>query len=148
MEKIRILAVDDTEANLKLLKMSLSRQGHDVITAVNGEEAVKLFKQEKPDLILMDVMMPVMNGFEATKAILQQETDKWLPIIFLSAAATEDHFFQGFEAGGFDYLFKPINQKILKSKIDNAIKIISIQNKLIQENNELKQQIAEYQQAD
>lgn len=142
MDKIRILAVDDTEANLKLLKMSLSRQGYDVITAVNGAEALELYKQERPDLVLMDVMMPVMNGFEAAEAMIDFEKDRWLPIIFLSAAATEEYFINGFEAGGFDYLFKPINQKILKLKIANAVRILSMQQRLQSENEQLKAQLS------
>lgn len=138
---IKILIVDDNDSNVKMLKMALSRMGHDIIAASSGEEAISLFRTSKPDLVLMDVMMPGLDGFETTKIILDSVQERWLPIIFLSAAATEEHFVQGFEAGGFDYLFKPINQKVLKLKIDNAIKILQFQNNLIKENQQLKQKL-------
>lgn len=138
----KILVVDDNDSNVKMLRMSLSRMGHTIITASSGEEAISQFRTEQPDLILMDVMMSGMNGFETTKIILDSVQDRWMPIIFLSAAATEEHFVQGFEAGGFDYLFKPINQKVLKLKIDNVIKILQFQNNLLEENKQLKQQLS------
>lgn len=140
---IKILVVDDNDSNVKMLKMALSRMGHEIITASSGEDAISLFRTEQPDLVLMDVMMPGLDGFETTKIILDSVHERWLPIIFLSAAATEEHFIQGFEAGGFDYLFKPINQKVLKLKINNAIKILEFQNKLISENEQLKKQLVQ-----
>lgn len=138
----KILVVDDNDSNVKMLRMSLSRMGHTIITASSGEEAISQFRTEQPGLILMDVMMSGMNGFETAKIILDSVQDRWMPIIFLSAAATEEHYVQGFEAGGFDYLFKPINQKVLKLKIDNVIKILQFQNNLLEENKQLKQQLS------
>lgn len=135
---LKILAVDDTEANLKLLKMYIKRMGHDVITASDGQEAVDVYRQEKPDLILMDVMMNVMDGFEAAEYILNQHSDRWVPIIFLSAAATEEYFYKGMDIGCYDYLFKPINQKLLGAKINNVSKIIERQKSLLDENARLK----------
>lgn len=134
---LKVLAVDDTEANLKLLQLLLKKMGHEVLVARNGLEAVELYDSEKPDLILMDVMMGVMDGFEAAELILNREPDHWVPILFLSAAATEEYFYKGLDIGGHDYLFKPINQNLLRSKINSIEKILLRQKQLEKENERL-----------
>ena len=104
---LKILAVDDTEMNISLLERFFRKLGHEMVVATNGQEAVERFEAERPDLILMDVMMPVMDGYDATREIRKRSGDQWVPIIFMSAkSATEDQV-MGLEAGGDDYLTKP-----------------------------------------
>ncbi|WP_028303576.1 ATP-binding SpoIIE family protein phosphatase [Oceanospirillum maris] len=138
---MRILAVDDTRANLVLLQAMLKRSGHDVVTAGNGEEALKVFVEQQPDLVLMDVMMPGMDGFEAAQKLQEMAAPRWVPIIFISAAATEEYYIKGHQSGGADYLFKPINQVILNTKIDSIKRIVDMQDTLHSQNTALQEYV-------
>jgi CheY-like chemotaxis protein len=115
--QLKVLAVDDTSTNLKIVSALTRKAGFDVVTATNGQEAVEMFRQEHPDIILMDVMMPVMDGIEATRIIKSEETGRWVPIVFLSALSSDDDLVGGLAAGGDDYLFKPINSAVLTAKL-------------------------------
>lgn len=138
---MRILAVDDTRANLVLLQAMLKRSGHEVVTAENGEEALKVFVDQQPDLVLMDVMMPGMDGFEAAQRLQEMSAPRWVPIIFISAAATEEYYIKGHQSGGADYLFKPINQVILNTKIESIKRIVDMQNTLHSQNTALQEYV-------
>ena len=144
---LKILVVDDTPANLTLLQTVLSTVGHIVISAVNGEEAVEKFQADAPDLILMDVMMPVMDGIEATRRIRALNTGRWVPIIFLSALTHRDDMVRGLEAGGDDYLPKPVDLVLLLAKIAAMQRIAMLEAKLRVSNDELLvyQKASEYQ---
>lgn len=138
--KLKVLVVDDTELNLLLISKLITAEGHLAIPARNGREAVEMFAQEAPDIILMDVMMPVMDGYQATAEIRKQAGDKWIPVIFLSAKAQDQDQVQGLEAGGDDYLTKPVNLTLLKAKIKAMQRIAEMQ-RVITENAE---QLARY----
>ena len=114
---LKILAVDDTEMNLSLLDRFFRKLGHEMVTAMNGQEAIDVFEAESPDLILMDVMMPVMDGYDATREIRKRSGDQWVPIIFMSAKSSTEDQVMGLDAGGDDYLTKPVNMRILAAKI-------------------------------
>ena len=129
-ETLRILAVDDTPANIALIEAVLSKEGHTVITARNGEEAVLSYQAERPDVVLMDVMMPGMGGIEATRRIRALDTDHWVPIIFISALSHRDDIVRGLEAGGDDYLGKPIDVVLLLAKINAMRRISALKEKL------------------
>ena len=135
---LKILAVDDTEMNLSLLERFFSRLGHELITATNGQEAIDRFEDSSPDLILMDVMMPVMDGYEATREIRQRSGDTWIPIIFMSAKAAVEDQVMGLDAGGDDYLTKPVNMRILGAKIKAMQRIAEMGDALISQAEELK----------
>ncbi|HEC19246.1 MAG TPA: fused response regulator/phosphatase [Gammaproteobacteria bacterium] len=138
-KSLKILAVDDTEMNLNLLARFFSKKRHELVTAANGQEAIERFTSEGPDLILMDVMMPVMDGYEATREIRKLSGDKWIPIIFMSAkAATEDQV-AGLDAGGDDYLTKPVNMRILAAKIKAMQRIAEMRDALSEQTAELEQ---------
>lgn len=139
-KQLKILVVDDTELNLRLISKLVGAEGHIAVTAVNGEEAVEMFLSEVPDLILMDVMMPVMDGYQATAKIRELAGDKWIPVIFLSAKAQDQDQVKGLEAGGDDYLTKPVNLTLLKAKIKAMQRIAEMQ-RVITENAE---QLARY----
>lgn len=113
---LNILVADDTLSNQRLLEVFLSKLGHQVRCVSNGAEAVAAFNAEPPDLVLMDIMMPVMDGFDAARQI-KAHTEKWIPVIFLSALDRDQNLLAGLEAGGDDYLSKPINFVILAAKL-------------------------------
>lgn len=116
-ERLSILIAEDNAADRMLLSTIISRQGHRALTASNGLEAVALFEQERPQLVLMDALMPVMDGFEAARRIKQQAGDALVPIIFLTSLTENEALVRCLEAGGDDFLAKPYNRVILEAKI-------------------------------
>ncbi len=136
---LKVLVVDDTEVNLGLFDKFIRRMGHETISATNGLEAVACFEECRPDLVLMDVMMPEMDGYEATRRIRTLCDDNWVPIIFMSAKASVDDQVMGLEAGGDDYLTKPVNLKILAAKITAMQRIAEMQQALEETASELQQ---------
>ena len=137
--KIKILAVDDNIVNIKVLGQYLIKQGYEVITADSGEIAIEKFKSEAPDIILMDIMMAGMNGLEATAKIKALAGDSWIPVIFMSALASEEDKIKGLDIGGDDYITKPIEFNILGAKLKAVQRISDIQHKLSATMLELKQ---------
>ena len=118
----KILVVDDDQDIVEILRYNLSLNGYDVKSAVNGKEAIKKAKLFIPDIILLDVMMPVMDGIEACSKIkiIPSLTDTI--IIFLSARSEEFTQITAFDAGGDDYISKPVKPKILLKKIESILK--------------------------
>lgn len=126
-DKMSVLAVDDNRTNLHILQVFLRKLGHNVILAENGEQAVQRFLQESPDLVLLDIMMPIMDGFEAARRIKAASRDKWVPIIFLSALNRDENLVEGLEAGADDYLTKPINFVVLEAKLRSVQRSLALQ---------------------
>ncbi|MEK6662466.1 MAG: fused response regulator/phosphatase [Pseudomonadota bacterium] len=127
---MKILLADDTPENLFLFSQHLKGQGHEIVTAKNGEEAVAAYRSEHPDLVIMDVMMPVMDGYEATADIRRIDPTHWVPIIFLSANTDDGERTKGLEAGGDDYLAKPVNLAILTNKVRALRRIADMQDQV------------------
>lgn len=127
MTKMKVLAVDDNRTNLHILQVFLKKLGHDVILAENGEEAVAKFETESPDLILLDIMMPIMDGFEAARRIKAATRDRWTPVIFLSALNRDENLVEGLDAGADDYLTKPINFVVLEAKLRSMQRSLTMQ---------------------
>lgn len=127
MTKMKVLAVDDNRTNLHILQVFLKKLGHDVILAENGEEAVAIFESESPDLILLDIMMPIMDGFEAARRIKAATRDRWTPLIFLSALNRDENLVEGLDAGADDYLTKPINFVVLEAKLRSMQRSLTMQ---------------------
>ncbi len=134
---MKILIVDDDRANRLILSAYLKKDGYTVVAAENGLEAIGIFQSEGPDLILMDVMMPVMDGYEATRRIKMMTVDKFIPIIFLTAMTDEKALSQCVEVGGDDFLTKPYNRTILKAKIDALERVSQLYNTVFQQKREL-----------
>lgn len=132
MNKLRVLAVDDNRTNLHILQVFLKKLGHEVILAENGEEAVKRFTAEQPDVVLLDIMMPIMDGFEAARRIKALSCERWVPIIFLSALNRDENLVEGLEAGGDDYLTKPINFIVLEAKMRSMQRSLQLQQHAIE----------------
>lgn len=135
---LNILVVDDTEPNLALISAFISRLGHTTILARNGQEAVDFYRDSVPDMVLMDVMMPVMDGYQATAEIRKLAGNKWVPVIFLSAKAQDSDLVRGLQVGGDDYLTKPINLPILQAKIRAMQRIAEMQRDIAEKAEQLE----------
>ena len=121
MTRKKILLVDDSNTILMMERMILTKGPYDLLTARDGEEAVDRALHEKPDLILMDVVMPRMNGFDACRRIRGEESIKDTPIIMVTTRGEVPNVETGFEAGCNDYVTKPINTTELLSKLRNFL---------------------------
>jgi DNA-binding response OmpR family regulator len=121
MKKPKILLVDDADTILLMEKMILMKESYDIITAKDGREAVSKAEKEQPDLILMDVMMPHMNGFEACQEIRKNTATQGIPIIMVTTRGEPENVQKGYECGCNDYITKPINRAELLAKIQNFI---------------------------
>jgi twitching motility two-component system response regulator PilH len=112
-----ILVVDDSPTERHVLSELLTSNGYQVITAENGEEGVEKAKKELPDLILMDVVMPGLNGYQATRTLTRDETTKHIPIIVCTSKGQETDRIWGLRQGALDYIVKPVDADDLLSKI-------------------------------
>ncbi len=112
-----VLVVDDSPTERHVLVELLTRNGYQVITAENGEEGVEKAKKELPDLILMDVVMPGLNGYQATRTLTRDEATKHIPVIVCTSKGQETDRIWGLRQGALDYIVKPINGEDLLSKI-------------------------------
>ena len=117
----RILVVEDNDMNRDMLSRRLGRKGFDVITAVDGQQGISLAIDENPDLILMDMSLPVMDGWEATRLIKAKEQTRNIPIIGLSAHAMSGDKEKALKAGCDDYETKPVDFEKLLEKINNYL---------------------------
>ncbi len=120
-----------------ILSAILKKEGYSVVSAVNGQEAIDVFQQEEPDLVLMDIMMPVMDGYEATQKIKVLSQEKFTPIIFLMAMTDEQALRRCVDVGGDDFLSKPYNQVIIKAKIDALERMSQLYNTVYKQKREL-----------
>ncbi|MFZ6046336.1 SpoIIE family protein phosphatase [Pseudomonas sp. CR3202] len=130
---LTILIAEDNAADRLLLSTIVSRQGHRALTAANGREAVALFQQEQPQLVLMDALMPVMDGFEAARRIKQLAGEALVPIIFLTSLTENEALVRCLEAGGDDFLAKPYNRVILEAKIKALDRLRRLQDTVLQQ---------------
>ncbi|MBN04457.1 PleD family two-component system response regulator [Ponticaulis sp.] len=113
----RVLVVDDISANRKLLQAKLSHEYFEVITASNGQEAIDMAREQRPDIILLDVMMPVMDGFEACQILKTDQDTQHIPVVMVTALGDRDHRLKGLLAGADDFLTKPVDDFALMSRI-------------------------------
>lgn len=118
LEEKNILSVDDERIIQKMMQKILGKQGLNVISATNGKEALEILQSQKIDLILLDVMMPVMDGFETLKRIKSDEKLKNIPVIILTASANVRTFSRMIKMGADDFIVKPFEQNNLRRKID------------------------------
>lgn len=112
-----ILVVDDSPTEIHLLREMLAKNGYTVLTANSGEEAIEKLKGQRPDLVLMDVVMPGMSGFEATRNITRNPETSSIPIIICTTKGQETDKAWGLRQGAKDYIVKPIVEKLLLEKI-------------------------------
>ncbi len=113
----KILVVDDSPTERHVLVELLTRNGYQVITAESGEEGIEKARSDQPDLVLMDVVMPGLNGYQATRTLTRDETTKHIPVIVCTSKGQETDKIWGLRQGAQDYMVKPINQDELLAKI-------------------------------
>ena len=136
---MKILVVDDNEVNVRLLASMLRRRDYEVVEANNGYDAIDIFKHELPDLVLMDIMMPGMDGRECATQLKRISGDIYIPIIYVTALSQDAALSTALSAGGDDFVSKPINFDILLSKIGAHRRIQELNNELAQKNAQLAQ---------
>jgi len=119
----RILIVDDNPANVKILQTRLASEGYEIVTAADGEEGLAAARQHTPDLILLDVMMPKLDGFEVCRRLRADAAFPFTPIIMVTAMADSKDVIAGLEAGGDEYLSKPVDQAALAARVRSMLRI-------------------------
>jgi two-component system cell cycle response regulator len=134
----RILVVDDVPDNVDILDARLSSRGYQVATATNGEEALASVHDQPPHLILLDVMMPGMDGREVARRIKEDDALPFIPIILVTALSEADDVVQGLESGADDYISKPYNFRELEARVRAMLRIKTLQDELDQKNRELE----------
>ncbi len=117
----RILLADDEEDIKTIVKMFLETNGYEVVTAFDGLDAIEKVKESKPDLVLMDIMMPVIDGIEVTRQLKADEATRDIPIVMLTAAAKSAMVEQALQAGAVDYIAKPFDPERLTEVIANIL---------------------------
>ena len=128
----KILVIDDLPENVFLIQDRLEREGYEVITAFDGKTGIQRTKNELPDLILLDVMMPEMSGFEVCKILINDPSTSRIPIILVTARTEAEDIKEGLEAGAFDYIKKPFNRIELLARIHSALKLSETQKLLLE----------------
>ncbi|MDJ0650100.1 MAG: response regulator [Xenococcaceae cyanobacterium MO_188.B19] len=140
--KADILAIDDTPENLALLSQILTERGYKVRSVTKGSTALRGAKAAPPDLILLDVKMPEMNGYEVCRHLKADEKTRNIPVIFISALGDVFDKVKAFQMGGVDYITKPFQVEEVLARLDTHLTIRNLQLKLQQQNTQLKQEIA------
>lgn len=147
-EQVKILVVDDKKENLLALRAILPEPQYNLVTATSGEEALLLLLKHDFAVILLDVMMPGMDGYELARLIRSRERTRHVPIIFLTAVATDaEHMFKGYSLGAADYLMKPLEPAVVKSKVNVFVDLyrktlqVKKQEELIREKERLEKEI-------
>ena len=126
----RVLLVDDTSENLRLLRLVLESGGYSILVATSGEAALRVARSAHPHLILLDVQMPGMDGFETCRRLKEDETTQAIPVIFVTVMTETESVIKGFHAGGIDYIVKPFNEEEVLARVQTHLKIDRLTRKL------------------
>lgn len=135
----RVLLVDDTPENLKVLRQTLEAEGFDILVATSGEQALKVVSGNPPDLVLLDVMMPGLDGFETCRRMKADAATSAIPVIFVTARAEEDAVMKGFDVGGIDYVVKPFNHHEVIARVTTHVEREKLRQAVEQQNTELRE---------
>ena len=138
----KILIVDDVVSNVLLLKILLTNEKFQVCTASNGNQCIEMTHKEKPDLILLDVMMPDISGFDTAVILKKDPETAEIPIIFLTALNSPSDLVKGFQVGANDFLTKPFNKEELVMRVMHQIQLVAAKRLIIQQNAELRSTIS------
>ena len=136
-----ILMVDDTPANLGVLSEFLGDDGYEVLVAEDGESALQRASYAHPDLILLDVLMPQMDGFDTCRRLKEQKATKDIPVIFMTALSDTVNKVKGFELGAVDYITKPFQQEEVRARVSTHLKLLHVQRQWQEQNRKLQEEI-------
>ncbi|MBE9002141.1 response regulator [Nostoc sp. LEGE 12447] len=142
LAKANILVVDDTPDNLRLLSAMLTQLGYEIRRVINGPTALKTAQAAPPDLILLDIMMPEMNGYEVCQHLKASEITRDIPVIFISALDEVFDKVKAFAVGGVDYITKPFSEEEVFARVENNLTIRRLQKQLTEQNLLLQQEIS------
>lgn len=140
--EFKLLVVDDVQTNVLLLKALLGKEGYGILVANNGQEALEVIRNENPDLILLDVMMPGMDGFEVAERLKSEEFRCEIPIIFLTALDDTQSIVNGFKPGVGDFISKPFRKEELMVRIKHQLSLVAARRIIEEKNEELRKTIA------
>ncbi len=135
---LKILIADDVPANLDVLRRILESEGYNIYAAPNGKVLMDLAQRAQPDLILLDIMMPELNGLDACRFLKQKSDTRDIPVIFVSAKNTGDEIEQSFAAGAADFIHKPFKQTEVLARVKNQLKIRKLEKRNFQLTQELE----------
>lgn len=133
-----ILVVEDSQINQRVLRRLLEKEGYAVRTANHGKDALRLLGEERPDLILLDIVMPEMDGLELCRLLKEQEATRDIPVIFISSLDNTADKLSGFAAGGVDYIIKPFHPAEVLARVDTHLKLCRLQRQLGVKNRQLE----------
>ena len=139
----RVLVVDDMEENRKLLKAFLTHMGFATDIATWGEEALKCVEESPPDVILLDLVMPALSGFEVCKVLKGNSATRHIPIIIITGMSDRDANVMALEAGANDFVLKPFDSVLLKARLQSAIQTKQLQDELLRYQHDLKDRVKE-----
>lgn len=142
-ENIHILVVDDNQENLKVVSNYLKEKKYKIALALGGKSALKILASTPIDLVLLDIMMPEMDGFEVCREIKALDSLKDIPIIFLTARSETEDIVKGFELGGVDYVTKPFRPEELLARVNNHVQLKVMRDLLIENIKNIKSSRAE-----
>ncbi len=142
----KILIVDDTAENIALLTEILQYKDYQISAARDGERAIKIARHIIPDLILLDIMMPGLDGFETCRQLKSQNSTQAIPVVFISAKTDMDDLLMGFSVGGTDYINKPFHKEEIYARVENQLKIQYLNQQLASSELHLRELLVEYQQ--
>jgi DNA-binding response OmpR family regulator len=123
IEKGMILIVDDSQVSIQVLSHQLQNAGYSISVAMDGKKALDVVEKDLPDLVLLDIMMPDMDGYEICRRIRDNEGTRMIPVIFLTARSSKEDIVQGFEAGAVDYVTKPFNTAELLARVRTHVEL-------------------------
>ena len=132
-----LLVVEDDDEMRELLRVELESEGFSILTAINGAQGVSTARSRKPDVILMDIQMPEMNGIEATKILKEDKDTQHIPVIMVTSIETKEDMVKGLEVGAIDYITKPFFLPELKARVGAVLRFVNLYNDLIK----LKEQL-------
>jgi len=139
----RILIVDDTPANVEILQMRLAAHGYEILTAGDGEEALEIIGDQRPDLILLDIMMPKVDGIEVCRRVKADDALPFIPIILVTSKADPKDIVAGLEAGAEEYLTKPVEHTALVARVKSMLRIKELHDKSQEQAARLEEQAVE-----
>ncbi|MEE9292081.1 MAG: response regulator, partial [Acidobacteriota bacterium] len=134
----RVLVVDDDHRNVRLMESILKTEGYGILRAYDGQEALDVIEHQIPDLVLLDVMMPRMNGIELCRRLRARHSTRLLPIIMVTALNAQEDKVHALETGADDFLSKPINRKVLLAKVRSILRVKSLQDEVERQKEQLE----------